>query len=163
DLPAVAGVADAGGPVHREPDVLVAGDRGLARVDAHPDTQLDSLGPVVGGEGTLRRHGRTAGGPRPAERDEERVAVRVELLPDRERPAWAGVAVSGGPVHREPDVLVAGDRGPARVDAHPDTQLDSLGPVVGGEGTLRRHGRTDGGPRPAERDEERVAVRVELL
>ena len=36
DLPAVAGIADAGGAVDGEPDVLIADERRLARVDADP-------------------------------------------------------------------------------------------------------------------------------
>ena len=89
----MAGVADPRGAVDGEPDVLVARGRRLARVHADPDAQVDALGPVVRGQRALRRDRRVDGVPRPAERDEERVAVGVELAARRRRPGAAEQAL----------------------------------------------------------------------
>ncbi len=75
----MAGVADAGGAVDREPDVLIADQRRLARVDPDPNAQIDVVRPVVLGQRALGCHGRVHGLLRAAKGDEERVAVRVEL------------------------------------------------------------------------------------
>ena len=77
----MAGVADAGRAVDGQPDVLIADERRLARVNADARPQLDVVRPVVLGQRALRRHGRVHGLSRPAEGDEERVAVGVELTP----------------------------------------------------------------------------------
>ena len=89
DLPAVAGVADAGGAVDGQSDVLIADERRLARVDADPDAQLHAVRPAVRGQRPLRRHRRVHGLPRPSESDEERVAVGVELPSRGFRPGGA--------------------------------------------------------------------------
>ena len=41
----MAGVADTGGPMHGQPDVLIADEGCLARVDADPDPHLDAFRP----------------------------------------------------------------------------------------------------------------------
>src|SRR5205085_11066498 len=88
-LAAVAGVADADGTVDREPDVLIADQRRLARVDPDTNAQIDVVRPVVLGERALGCHGRVRGLLRAAEGDEERVAVCVELSPRGLRPGGA--------------------------------------------------------------------------
>ena len=90
DLPAVGGRGDARGAMHVDPHVALVGDDWLAGVDsnAHPDrARLERL-PRLGCRGD--RVGR------PGERDEEGVALRVDLdaVVSRERlPQRAAVLV----------------------------------------------------------------------
>ena len=81
DLAAVAGVADPGGAVHGQPDVVVACGRRLAGVHADPHAHRRVLRPRVPRQSALRRDRRVDGVPGPAEGDEERVALVVELPP----------------------------------------------------------------------------------
>jgi hypothetical protein len=74
DLTAVRGRADARGAVNVHPDVVVADDGRRSGVDPHPHAQRQSL------EGALtgRRRGDGVVGAR--EREEERVALSVDLV-----------------------------------------------------------------------------------
>ena len=81
DLAAVAGVADPGGAMHGQPDVVIACGRRLAGVHADPHAHGRVLRPRVRRQGALRRHRRVDGVPGAAKRDEERVALVVELPP----------------------------------------------------------------------------------
>ena len=64
----------------READVALPGSGRLARVDADPHPHLDAVRPLVVGERTLDRDRRSDGVRGAAEGDEERVALRVDLL-----------------------------------------------------------------------------------
>ena len=79
-LAAVAGRGDPRRPVDLEPQVVVAGDLGLAAVDAHPDAHRPGV-PFVARERSLGRHGGTDRGRRRPERHEVRVALRAERDP----------------------------------------------------------------------------------
>jgi hypothetical protein len=80
DLAAVRCRADPGGQVKAEAEVALLLDPGLSRVEAHADTELLTLRPLVRGERPLRGGGgaeRVTGAP---ERDEEGVALGPHLL-----------------------------------------------------------------------------------
>ena len=66
--------------VDREADVALAGGHRLSRVDPDPDPHLDSLGPLLVAHGPLERNGGSDGIRGAPERDEERVALGVDLL-----------------------------------------------------------------------------------
>ena len=80
NLAAVAGTSDPCRAMHRETGVTTVGGERLAGVEAHPDVDLDAVGPVVSCERELcldRREQRVA---RAREGDEERVALGVDLV-----------------------------------------------------------------------------------
>jgi hypothetical protein len=80
DLPAVRGRADPCRAVHVEAEVVVAGPRRLARVQADPDPHRGPIRPRPGREVALDRD---RGGDRvvgPRERDEEPVARGADLM-----------------------------------------------------------------------------------
>jgi hypothetical protein len=58
-------------------------------VDAHPDAQLDAVRPGVRGDALLSRKARGHGRRRVVERNEERIAVRVDLVAAVRRPGGA--------------------------------------------------------------------------
>jgi len=66
--------------VNGEPVVLVRRDRRLARVDAHPHSRLDAVGPLARGERLLGGDRGEDCVLRPSERDEERVTLRANAL-----------------------------------------------------------------------------------
>jgi hypothetical protein len=80
-LAAVPRVADPRRLVHRQADVAVRADARLAGVQAHPDANVDVVGPLLLGERTLRRRRRLHAGTGAAEDDEERVALGLDLHP----------------------------------------------------------------------------------
>jgi hypothetical protein len=83
DLVSVSGVADAGGLMDREADVLVLLDDHVARVNAHPNLQCDAIGPRRLDEEELalrRREKRVLGGRKDGE---QRVALGPEQPPPR--------------------------------------------------------------------------------
>ena len=90
------------------------------------------------------------------------VEQRPRRLGDQDLSAVPRVADPSRPVDGEPDVLVADRCRLARVHTDPDAQIDALGPGVRGQGVLRRDCGLDRLAGPAESDEERVAVGVEL-
>ncbi len=57
DLPTPSRRADARRPVHIEPDVVVPAEDPLAGMHAHAHPKRASMRPLLGGEGSLRRHG----------------------------------------------------------------------------------------------------------
>ena len=61
------------------PEVALVADGGLARVEAHADAHLDAARPLVVAERALRVNGAAYGVARADEREEERVALRVDL------------------------------------------------------------------------------------
>jgi len=75
--------------VDGEPEVGVAVDRDLPRVNPHPDADACWERPVVGDERTFAGDSRADRLARAVEDDEERVALRVHLAPAvlRERTA----------------------------------------------------------------------------
>ena len=80
DLPAVAGGTYARGPMHGEAGVApVARDR-LPRVQTHPHLDLHTLGPRVRQQGKLALDCGEKCLSRTRERDEEGVALRVDLV-----------------------------------------------------------------------------------
>ena len=79
-LTAVAGGADPRRTVHVDPDVALLPDDRLSRVEAHPDAQVCPVGPLVRGERLLRRDRGRDGVAGALEAEEERVALRVDLL-----------------------------------------------------------------------------------
>ena len=83
DLTAVAGRADAGGAVHRKPQVAVGRERRVTGVDPHPHSDRGPFRPCLFGQRALCSDGCLDGVLRAAERDEERVALRVDLLAAR--------------------------------------------------------------------------------
>jgi hypothetical protein len=80
NLAAVAGGANACAPVDAHPDVSLTPDERLACVDPHPHADGDAVGPGLRSERTLRCHRRAHPVTRPRERDEECVALRVDLV-----------------------------------------------------------------------------------
>jgi len=80
DLAASAKRADARRPVDRQADVAVLRDRGLTRVDADSDAELLAVRPFVRHECALGSDGSQDRIPGPRERDEERVALGIDLL-----------------------------------------------------------------------------------
>ncbi len=79
DLLAVAGRADPGGQMHADADVVIARRRGLAGVDSDAHADALVVGPGLRGQRELRLDGRPDGIARAGERDEERVARRLDL------------------------------------------------------------------------------------
>ena len=71
---------DARGLVDAHADVALLADLGLARVQAHPDLDLDAFGPRVRVEVALGRHRGGESVLPTGEGDEERVALRVDLV-----------------------------------------------------------------------------------
>ena len=78
DLAAAAGLADAGRAMHVQAEVRRVADGRLARVQPHPDAQLDARGPLVCGERRLRADDCVGGCLRVGEHDEELVAALVD-------------------------------------------------------------------------------------
>src|SRR5262249_47794145 len=89
DLPAVTRGADARGADDVQADVPFVADGGLARVQSHPHLHVDAVGPAVLCKGTLRGDGAGDRVTRAREREEERVALCVDLLAARFRQALA--------------------------------------------------------------------------
>ena len=79
DLAAVPDGTDTRAAMYAQTVVALVSHRRLARVQTHPHPALGSVGPLVRGQSALSRHRRVDGMPRPSERDEERVALRVDL------------------------------------------------------------------------------------
>ena len=78
-MAAAPGRAEPGGAYDVEAEVALAAESGLAGVQAHPDADVDAVGPVVCGVRALRLDGR---GDRVAgawKREEEGIALRVDL------------------------------------------------------------------------------------
>jgi hypothetical protein len=80
DLASVPRRADTGGAMNPEADVALAADGRLGRVDADADPDFLILGPAVIRQRALGCEGRREGVPRPPERDEEGVALGVDLV-----------------------------------------------------------------------------------
>ena len=78
-LPAVAGSHHPRGLVDVEPDVAPVDEPRLARVEADPHPDLVSPGQACSGERALGLRGRRGSVARRGERDEERVALAVDL------------------------------------------------------------------------------------
>src|SRR5436190_20060849 len=75
----MSGSADPRRAMHVQSDVPIALKLRLAGMDAHAHADVDTLGPAPGRKGSLRSH---CGGnrvARPRERDEERVALVIDL------------------------------------------------------------------------------------
>jgi hypothetical protein len=79
-LPSHGRGSDSRRPVHAEPDVAVLAVRRLAGMDAHPDAQLSAVGPFVLRERSLAVDGCGYGVLGAPEGDEERIALRVDLV-----------------------------------------------------------------------------------
>src|SRR4051812_2527970 len=75
DLSAVTGGSDARRPIDLEPPVIVAGEVGLARVQAHADPEVDAVGPVAGPQRPLRVDRCRYGGTRLGEHCERSIAL----------------------------------------------------------------------------------------
>lgn len=75
DLAAVASGRHACGPVHLEAAVIVAGEVGLAAVQAHPDLHADTVRPRSLRQGPLRIDGGGYGSTGLGERGEQAVAL----------------------------------------------------------------------------------------
>ena len=130
-LPAVACSHDAGGAMDAEAVVALVAEVRLARVQPHADTALGALGPGVLGERALRRDRGQGGVRRLAKGDEERVALRVDLLSlvlcegGAQDPAVIGehLAVPVSQLLQQPgralDVREEERDGPAREVGHP--------------------------------------------
>ena len=69
--------------MHREAEVAIGRERGVTGVDPHPYLDHGSFRPRLFGQRALRGDGRIDRVLRAAERDEERVALRVDLLAAR--------------------------------------------------------------------------------
>ncbi len=78
DLTAASRLRDSRGAVDVEAEVRIVTEIRLARVQAHADSQVDAVGPVVLGEGTLCRHRRVGGAGGVLEHDEELVASVID-------------------------------------------------------------------------------------
>ena len=93
--PPLHGPADARGAVDRDPVVLALRDRPFARVDPDPDAKSHAVRPFVRGERALRGERGQHRVLRPAEGDEETVALRADALAARrlERAAQQPVVV----------------------------------------------------------------------
>ena len=76
-LAAMGGGADPGGLVHAQSDITLPTHARFARVQADPHVDVDAFRPAVGREGPLS----CDRVPRPPKRDEERVALSVDLVP----------------------------------------------------------------------------------
>jgi hypothetical protein len=104
DLTAVTGGADTGCTMDAEADVALPADGRLGCVDADADAYLLSMGPRVVRERALRQEGRGDGVLRAGEGDEERVALRVDLVTARSLEGGAKQALMLG---QDAAVLVA--------------------------------------------------------
>jgi hypothetical protein len=80
NLPAVPGRADTRGPVHREARIAAVARDGLARVKPHANLDLDSGGPLMRAKGELALHRGEERISRARERNEERVALGIDLV-----------------------------------------------------------------------------------
>jgi hypothetical protein len=80
DLPAVRRRANPGRAMHVDPDVVPAHHPRLARVQPDPDLHPRPARPGAPGEPPLRRNRRTRGIAGAREDDEERVALRAQLV-----------------------------------------------------------------------------------
>ena len=82
DLASVAGGADAGGAVDAQPDISppLVGRASHVWIPFEP-ARLPAVGPGMGRERTLRFEGSHDSVPRRGERDEERVALGIHLVP----------------------------------------------------------------------------------
>jgi hypothetical protein len=81
DLPAVAGRADTGRAVHVDADISTRSQCRLACMKAHAHPDRDAVGPRMIRDIALRLHRPRDRAPGLLERDEERVALRVDLDP----------------------------------------------------------------------------------
>ena len=80
DLPAVSGGSDPRGTVHGEAGIAASrGDR-LTRVQSHPHLDPHSVGPLVSGKRELALNCREEPVSGAGERDEEGIALRVDLV-----------------------------------------------------------------------------------
>ena len=77
--------------------------------------------------------------------------------------AVPGRADARAAVDAHPDIPVATDKRLARVKAHPHANRHAVGPRLGGERPLQLDRRGDRVACARERDEERVALRVDLV
>ena len=62
-----------------EADVALVSDLGLSCVQAHPDANLGAVRPIVLGKSALSSNGSCQSRVRAGEREEERIALRVDL------------------------------------------------------------------------------------
>ncbi len=85
----MAGRTDPRRPVHADPDVALAADPRLPRVQTHPHLDLGALRPGVRREIALRVDRGLKRVLRRPEGDEERVTLRIDFLP--------AVGFEGGP------------------------------------------------------------------
>ena len=80
DLPAVADCADTRRTMHSDADVALPSDGRLPGVQAHPHSHhVVAVRPVVGGKSALREYGRSERGVRGREREEEGLALVIDL------------------------------------------------------------------------------------
>ena len=77
----MAGSRDARRSMDLHANVIRAGDERLAGVDAHPDANVDTVRPGGATEHPLRIHGARDSVRGTGERDEERIALCVDLVP----------------------------------------------------------------------------------
>ena len=85
DLPAARDRHDPRGPVHRQAEVAALGGLGLPGVDADAHPDVGAVGPVVLRERPLSVERSPHGLLRVCEREEERLALRVDLVPGMRR------------------------------------------------------------------------------
>ena len=71
---------DACGPVHRKAGVAAVRFDRLTGVQPHPNLDANTVGPGMRGEGELAVDSREQRFPRAGEGDEERIALRVDLV-----------------------------------------------------------------------------------
>ncbi len=74
------GSADPSSAVHAESDVARTAQSRLAGMNANPDAKLRTVWPTALGKAALARDGGRQRLLRPPERDEERIALRVDLV-----------------------------------------------------------------------------------
>ena len=79
DLTAVAGRCDPCGAVDLHPDVVVATDDALSRVESDPDPDVAAVGPCLIHHGTLRGDRGSQGADGGGEHDEEGVSFGANL------------------------------------------------------------------------------------
>ena len=114
DLPAVSHCAQSRGPVDCEADVAPVGDLGRAGVEADPHAQLGAGRPRMLPQRPLGGDRGEHPVARAAKRGEERVSLRIDLVP----------AVGGEGLAQEP--LVLGEDGPVLVAELPEQPRRSL-------------------------------------
>ena len=102
-LAAVRGGADPCGAMHGQSRVPAPGRDGIAGVNAHPDADLRTGGPLMAGQRPLNLHRAQHGLLSPGERDEEGISLGIHLMTEAvagRRPrgpgagAWPGSAGS---------------------------------------------------------------------